>query len=89
MPCTVTAFPFFDLYEDSISWVLPFQTSEDFWRARFRESVNEEYAILRVAQIYRAEAGARQPASADSVIERLRRSQQTGTKMMDTGREMT
>ncbi|KAF3920278.1 hypothetical protein AA313_de0208704 [Arthrobotrys entomopaga] len=57
MPCTVTAFPFFDLYEESILCVLPFQgqVSEEWWRARFKEMVNEEYAILRIEQIYRLE----------------------------------
>ncbi|KAK6354601.1 hypothetical protein TWF696_003743 [Orbilia brochopaga] len=77
MPCTATAFPFFDLYEESILCALPFEPTEAFWRARFQEMINEEYAIVRVAQIYRAEAKAEleQPASPDSMIERLRRKQ--------------
>ncbi|KAJ6261533.1 hypothetical protein Dda_4203 [Drechslerella dactyloides] len=69
-----TAFPFFDLYEESILGILPFEPSEAFLRARFQETINEEYAILRVEQIYRMEARAeRRSSSEESVIERLRR----------------
>ncbi|KAF3226812.1 hypothetical protein TWF106_011224 [Orbilia oligospora] len=80
MPCTTTAYPFFDLYEDSILGYPQFQPSPTFWWARLKEMINEEYAILRVAQIYQMEA--REPATLrnpsencepEPLIQRLRR----------------
>ena len=78
MPCTTTAYPFFDLYEESILCVPQFQPSPAFLWASLKEMINEEYAIVRVAQIYQLETrnSARLQETSESsepLIQRLRK----------------